>query len=154
IPADERQLRPLPTDWRQASRTRQAYRARAPRERGFRRVDRSRSDPPIARCRCGAPASGSMKPAAGDPALAALPNREALAGSLARLAPWAREHGVLDALPQWLSTAADPAAGAGELPAVDGGGRGTRPRRRGAGWWSRWSVSVGRARLWLRSCFR
>jgi [glutamine synthetase] adenylyltransferase / [glutamine synthetase]-adenylyl-L-tyrosine phosphorylase len=59
-----------------------------------------------------------VNPAAGDSAPAALPNREALAGSLTRLAPWAREQGVLDALPRWLSTAADPAAGAANLEAL------------------------------------
>jgi [glutamine synthetase] adenylyltransferase / [glutamine synthetase]-adenylyl-L-tyrosine phosphorylase len=56
--------------------------------------------------------------AAGDSALAALPNHEALAGSLVRLAPWARERGVLDELPRWLSRAADPAAGAANLEAL------------------------------------
>ena len=59
-----------------------------------------------------------MNPATGDSAFAALPNHEALAGALERLAPWARERGVLDALPNWLSTAADPAAGAANLEAL------------------------------------
>lgn len=51
-------------------------------------------------------------------AFAALPNAEAAAGALERLAPWAREHGIAERLPAWLSRAADPAAAALNLEAL------------------------------------